>query len=143
MEKTELLELVKSKFDERSKEVVHNNGELFFTVKNIELINNRAVVNADFYIGGTDFIHMVKFVIKCPIFLHGDYNSFLKAVNRINSSISTGKYFLDGDGNDALFCCSYATTFFNTDHEKMNVDRVMMFMFDSLIHEYSDILKSI
>ena len=143
MEKVELVELVKSKFDDRKVAVEHNEGELRFTAKNIELTNHRAVVDADFLIGGTDFMHTVGFVIKCPVSLHGDYNSFLQAVNKINSSISTGKYFLKGNDNNALFCSAYSTTFFNTEQERMNVDRIMMFMFDSLILEYSDILKSI
>lgn len=143
MEKVELVELVKSKFDERNIAVEYTDGELNFTAKDIELTNNRAVVDADFKIGGTDFMHTVGFVIKCPVSLHGDYDSFLQAVNKINSSISTGKYFLEGDGNNAMFCCTYSTTFFNTEQERMNVDRIMMFMFDSLILEYSDILKTI
>lgn len=143
MEKLELVKLVKSKFDEKNKEVIYTENELTFTVKGVELPNNRAVVEADFEIGGTDFMHTVRFVIKCPVSVHGDYNAFLNMVNEINSSISTGKYFLEGEGDTAEFCCSYDTTFFNTEYEKMNVNRTMMFMFESLLLEYSDLLKTI
>lgn len=143
MEKLELVQLVKSKFDEKNIPVVYNDGELGFTVKGYALPNNRAIVDADFEIGGTDFMHTVRFVIKCPVSVHGDYNSFIKVVNDINSSISTGKYFLEGEDENAEFCCSYDTTYFNTEYEKMNVDRTMMFMFESLLLEYSELLKSI
>lgn len=143
MEKLELVQLVKSKFDEKNVSVDYREGQLNFTVKGYELPNNRAIVDADFEIGGTDFMHTVRFIIKCPVSLHGDYNSFIKVVNDINSSISTGKYFLEGEGENAEFCCSYDTTFFNTEYEKMNVNRTMMFMFESLLLEYSELLKSI
>ena len=143
MEKLELVQLVKSKFDEKNIAVDYKEGQLNFTVKGYNLPNNRAIVDADFEIGGTDFMHTVRFVIKCPVSLHGDYNSFIKVVNDINSSISTGKYFLEGEGKNAEFCCSYDTTYFNTEYEKMNVDRTMMFMFESLLLEYSELLKSI
>ena len=143
MEKLELVQLVKSKFDEKNIAVDYKEGQLNFTVKGYNLPNNRAIVDADFEIGGTDFMHTVRFVIKCPVSLHGDYNSFIKVVNDINSSISTGKYFLEGEGENAEFCCSYDTTYFNTEYEKMNVDRTMMFMFESLLLEYSELLKSI
>ncbi len=143
MEKLELLQLVKSKFDEKNIAVDYKDGQLNFTVKGYNLPNNRAIVDADFEIGGTDFMHTVRFVIKCPVSVHGDYNSFIKVVNDINSSISTGKYFLEGEGENAEFCCSYDTTYFNTEYEKMNVDRTMMFMFESLLLEYSELLKSI
>ncbi len=143
MEKLELVQLVKSKFDEKNLAVDYKEGQLNFIVKGYNLPNNRAIVDADFEIGGTDFMHTVRFVIKCPVSLHGDYNSFIKVVNDINSSISTGKYFLEGEGKNAEFCCSYDTTYFNTEYEKMNVDRTMMFMFESLLLEYSELLKSI
>lgn len=143
MEKLELLQLVKSKFDEKNIAVDYKDGQLNFTVKGYNLPNNRAIVDADFEIGGTDFMHTVRFVIKCPVSVHGDYNSFIKVVNDINSSISTGKYFLEGEDENAEFCCSYDTTYFNTEYEKMNVDRTMMFMFESLLLEYSELLKSI
>ena len=143
MEKLELLQLVKSKFDEKNIAVDYKDGQLNFTVKGYNLPNNRAIVNADFEIGGTDFMHTVRFVIKCPVSVHGDYNSFITVVNDINSSISTGKYFLEGEDENAEFCCSYDTTYFNTEYEKMNVDRTMMFMFESLLLEYSELLKSI
>ena len=143
MEKLELVQLVKSKFDEKNIAVDYKEGQLNFTVKGYNLPNNRAIIDADFEIGGTDFMHTVRFVIKCPVSLHGDYNSFIKVVNDINSSISTGKYFLEGEGENAEFCCSYDTTYFNTEYEKMNVDRTMMFMFESLLLEYSELLKSI
>ena len=143
MEKLELVQLVKSKFDEKNIAVDYKEGQLNFTVKGYNLPNNRAIVDADFEIGGTDFMHTVRFVIKCPVSLHGDYNSFIKVVNDINSSISTGKYFLEGEEKNAEFCCSYDTTYFNTEYEKMNVDRTMMFMFESLLLEYSELLKSI
>ena len=143
MEKLELVQLVKSKFDEKNIAVDYKEGQFNFTVKGYNLPNNRAIVDADFEIGGTDFMHTVRFVIKCPVSLHGDYNSFIKVVNDINSSISTGKYFLEGEGKNAEFCCSYDTTYFNTEYEKMNVDRTMMFMFESLLLEYSELLKSI
>lgn len=143
MDKLELLQLVKSKFDEKNIAVDYKDGQLNFTVKGYNLPNNRAIVDADFEIGGTDFMHTVRFVIKCPVSVHGDYNSFIKVVNDINSSISTGKYFLEGEGENAEFCCSYDTTYFNTEYEKMNVDRTMMFMFESLLLEYSELLKSI
>lgn len=143
MEKLELVQLVKSKFDEKNIVVDYKEGQFNFTVKGYNLPNNRAIVDADFEIGGTDFMHTVRFVIKCPVSLHGDYNSFIKVVNDINSSISTGKYFLEGEGENAEFCCSYDTTYFNTEYEKMNVDRTMMFMFESLLLEYSELLKSI
>lgn len=143
MEKLELAHLVKDKFKDKDVEIIYNEGDLTFTVNGVALPNNRAVVNADFEIGGTDFMHTVRFVIKCVVSVHGDYDAFLEAVNNINASISTGKYFLEGEGDNAEFCCSYDTTFFNTEFEKMNVNRTMMFMFESLLLEYSGYLSSI
>lgn len=143
MEKVDLTKLIIEKFNDRNNEVVYNEGEIKFTVNGVELPNNRAIVSADFIVGGNDITHVVHFVIKCPVSVKGDYNTFLDTVNTLNSSITTGKYFLEGNGDDAHFCSSYSNTFFNTKYEKMNVDRTMMFMFDSLLLEYSDILKKI
>ncbi|MCR4610821.1 MAG: hypothetical protein K5644_02870 [Lachnospiraceae bacterium] len=143
MEKIELTKFLIDKFNERNNEVEYKEGEIGFVVNNVALPNKHDVVSASFSVGGNDVTHVVRFVIKFPVSSKSDFNTFNDAVNRVSSSITTGKYFLEGQGNDAMFCSSYDATFFNTKFEKMNVERTMMFMFDSLLLEYSDILKTI
>ena len=143
MEKVELTKLIIEKFNERGNEVVYTEGAIEFKVNGVSLPDNRAIVSSDFIVGGDDKTHVVRFIIKCPVSVKGDYNQFLELVNEINSSITTGKYFLEGKGDNATFCSAYDTTFFNTQYEKMNVERTMMFMYDSLLMEYADILKRI
>ena len=143
MEKSELTLFLIGKFNERNNEVIHNDGDLDFKVNGVTLPKNNETVSADFSVGGDDRTHIVRFVIKCPVSVRGDYNKFLNAVNEINASITTGKYFLEGEGESAFFCSSYDAPFFNTRFEKMNVEKIMMFMFDSLLLEYADILMKI
>ncbi len=143
MEKIELTQLLIEKFNERNNSVKYNEGDITFSVGGVMLPDNKTEVTCDFHVGGNNKMHIIRFVIKLPVTAKGDYNTFQIIVNDLSSSITTGKYFLVGQGDKAVFCSSYDASFFNTKYEKMNVEKVMMFMFDSLLMEYSDILKKV
>lgn len=143
MEKLELVELIKQKLVDKGYTIIAREGEMAFKITGVTLPSCNHEVSVKFDVGGSDFLHLVKFDIMCPMSVKGNYNSFYKTVNTINKSLSTGRYYLDGESEDSNFCSSYQTTYFNTDFEEMNVNRTLMFMLDSLLLEFSNILKRI
>ncbi len=139
MEKVELLQLVSEKLSSRDYTITVDEANLCLNAENVSLPESNEKVSAVFEVAGTDTIHLIKFDIKYPVSQNGDYDKFYNLVNNSND-LTTGTYSLEGE---SVFCSSYKTTYFNTKFEEMNVNRTLMFMFDSLLLEFSNILKNI